>query len=112
MIRAVIDTAALRHNLSRVREFAPGSRVLAVLKANAYGHGIVTAATALAAADGFAVARLSEAVTLRAAGTTHRIVLLEGVLGAEELREAAQHQFELVVHQPEQIAQLEDWHGG
>lgn len=112
MIRAVIDTAALRHNLSRVREIAPGSRVLAVLKANAYGHGIVTAATALAAADGFAVARLSEAVMLRAAGTTQRIVLLEGVLGAEQLHEAAQHQFDLVVHQPEQIALLEDWRGG
>ena len=111
MIRAVIDTAALRHNLSRVREIAPASRVLAVLKANAYGHGMVTAATALSAADGFAVARLNEAVTLRAAGVTHRIVLLEGVLGAEQLHEAAQHQLELVVHQPEQIALLEDWHG-
>jgi alanine racemase len=49
-VRAVIDTAALRHNLSRVRELAPGCRVLAVIKANAYGHGIVMAAEALAAA--------------------------------------------------------------
>ena len=112
MIRAVIDTAALRHNLSRVREIAPGSRVLAVLKADAYGHGIITAATALAAADGFAVARLSEALALRAAGVTNRIVLLEGVLGTAQLHEAAQHQFELVVHQPEQIALLEDWRDG
>lgn len=111
MIRAVVDTAALRHNLSRVREIAPGSRVLAVLKANAYGHGMVTVASALAGADGFAVARLGEAITLRAAGHSHRIVLLEGVQGADQLREAAQHGFDLVVHQPEQIALLESWCG-
>ena len=109
MIRAVIDTAALRHNLKRVRGIAPGSKVLAVLKANAYGHGMLAAASALAGADGFAVARLSEATTLRAAGHAHRIVLLEGVQSAEQLREAADNDLELVVHQPEQIALLEDW---
>ncbi len=111
MIRAVIDTAALRHNLSRVREIAPQSRVLAVLKANAYGHGMQTVATALAGADGFAVARLPEAVALRAAGHSHRIVLLEGVQAAGQLREAADSDVELVVHQPEQIAHLEGWRG-
>ena len=111
MIRAVIDTAALRHNLNRVREIAPGSRVLAVLKANAYGHGMLAAASALADADGFAVARLPEAVTLRVAGHAHRILLLEGVQGPEQLREAAGNDVELVVHQPEQIALLEGWHG-
>lgn len=111
MIRAVIDTAALRHNLSRVREIAPGSRVLAVLKANAYGHGIVAAATALTDADGFAVARMSEAVTLRAAGFSQRIVLLEGIQGAGQLDQAARQELELVVHQPEQVALLEAWHG-
>ena len=112
MIRAVVDTAALRHNLSRVREIAPDSRVLAVLNANAYGHGMVTAASALAGADGFAVARLGEAITLRAAGHSHRIVLLEGVQDADQLSEAAGNGFELVVHQPEQIALLESWRGG
>ena len=111
MIRAVIDTAALRHNLTRVREIAPGSKVLAVLKANAYGHGMLAAASALAGADGFAVARLPEAVNLRAAGHSHRIVLLEGVQDALQLHEAADSAVELVVHQPEQIALLEDWRG-
>ena len=112
MIRAVVDTAALRHNLTRVREIAPNSRVLAVLKANAYGHGMVAVASALAGADGFAVARLGEAITLRAAGHAQRIVLLEGVQSADELSEAAHNGFELVVHQPEQIALLESWRGG
>ncbi len=111
MIRAVIDTAALRHNLSRVREIAPRSRVLAVLKANAYGHGIVAAATALTAADAFAVARPGEAGALRAAGIPHRIVLLEGVQCADELGEAAREDLELVVHQPEQLGLLEAWRG-
>ena len=60
--RALIDTSALRHNLARVRELAPRSRVMAVIKANAYGHGLETAAAALADADGFAVARIEEAL--------------------------------------------------
>ena len=55
LIRAVVDAAALRHNLRQVRRVAPDSRVMAVIKANAYGHGIVPAAKALADADGFAV---------------------------------------------------------
>ena len=79
LVRAIVDTAALRHNLGRVREMAPGSCVLAVIKANAYGHGIVPTAVALAGADGFAVARLEEGMALRAAGLRNRVLLLEGV---------------------------------
>ena len=109
MIRAVIDTAALRHNLSRVRELAPGCRVLAVLKANAYGHGMVPAAIALAGADGFAVARIEEAVALRSAGLPNRIVLLQGVQDKPQLEQAAHHGLELVVHQPQQLTLLEAW---
>jgi len=112
VIRAVIDTAALGHNLSRVRALAPGCRVLAVLKANAYGHGIAASARALAGADGFAVARLGEAVAMRAAGFRNRIVILAGVTSPEEMQCAAQNAIELVVHQPEQLALLEAWPGG
>jgi len=68
LIRAVIDTSALRHNLKTIRERAPGSRVMAVVKANAYGHGLIPTALALADADAFAVARLEEGLALRAAG--------------------------------------------
>jgi alanine racemase len=107
VIRAIIDTAALRHNLGRVRELAPRSRVLAVIKANAYGHGIVPTAVALAGADGFAVARLEEGIALRAAGLRHRVLLLEGVFGAEQLRQAADHDFDIMVHEPEQLDLLE-----
>lgn len=85
--------------------------MLAVIKANAYGHGIVTAARAFAGADAFAVARLEEAITLREAGCAGRIVLLEGVQDAHELEQAARHGFEPFVHMPAQIALLEAWRG-
>jgi alanine racemase len=111
VIRAIVDTAALLHNLGRVRELAPRSRVMAVVKANAYGHGSVPAAVALAGADGFAVARLEEGIALRAAGLRHRILLLEGVFGTEQLRQAAHHDFDILVHEAEQVALLESWHG-
>jgi alanine racemase len=80
---------------------------MAVIKANAYGHGLVPAARALAEADGFAVARLGEGLALRAAGLRNRILLLEGVFSAEQLAAAAQAQFELMVHSFEQLALLE-----
>ena len=110
-IRSVIDTAALRHNLARVREIAHGARVMSVIKANAYGHGLVPVARALAASDAFAVARLEEGLVLRDAGLTHRVLLLEGVLAPEQLAQARQQRFELMVHCAEQLALLEQ-HGG
>ena len=81
-IQASIDTDALRHNLGRVRALAPRSRVMAVIKANGYGHGIGTVARALGGADGLAVARLDEALALRDSGIESRILLLEGVFEA------------------------------
>jgi alanine racemase len=107
LIRAVIDTHALRHNLSVIRARAGSARVMAVVKANAYGHGLVPTALALGQADAFAVARLEEGLALRAAGITRPIVLLEGVFTATQLQEAAHHGLELVVHDALQIELLE-----
>lgn len=106
LIRACVDGAALRANLAVIRRLAPHSRVMAVVKANAYGHGLVPTALALAGADALAVARLEEAVALRAAGVRQPIVLLEGVVTAGQLAEAARLQLELVVHQYLQIQLL------
>src|SRR6202451_2492133 len=103
MVSATIDTGALRHNLQVIRRFAPQSRGMAVIKANAYGHGLVAVARALDAADAFAVARVDEGLTLRAAGIQAPTVLLEGVFDREQLDAAAAARFELVVHTPEQI---------
>jgi alanine racemase len=111
LIRAVIEPRALRHNLTTIRERARRARVMAVVKANAYGHGLVPTALALPDADAFAVARLEEGLALRAAGITQPIVLLEGVFAAEQLLEAARHGFDLVVHDALQVELLEEMSG-
>ncbi|MEO6078854.1 MAG: alanine racemase [Steroidobacteraceae bacterium] len=107
LIRAEVSAGALRGNLARIREAAPRSRVMAVVKANAYGHGLVPTALCLADADAFAVARLEEAIALRGAGVRKPIVLLEGVFDAGQLAEAARQNLEIVVHESEQLALLE-----
>jgi alanine racemase len=107
LIRALIDTQALRHNLNVVRARAHGARVIAVVKANAYGHGLASAALALQEADALAVARLEEGLALRAAGVSNRIVLLEGVFADSQLEDAAHEQLDLVVHDALQVELLE-----
>src|SRR5258708_10610253 len=106
MVSATVDSGALRHNLNVVRQWAPKSRVMAVIKANAYGHGLVAVARALESTDAFAVARVDEGLTLRSAGIKTPTVLLEGVFDREQLDAAAGANFELVVHTPEQIELL------
>jgi alanine racemase len=107
LIRALISGSALRANLKVLRQRAPGARIMAVVKANAYGHGLVPTALALPDADAFAVARLGEAIALREAGVAQPIVLLEGVFDAAQLAIAARLSFDLVVHHPDQLALLE-----
>ncbi len=106
MVSVTVDSGALRHNLQVIRRLAPKSRVMAVIKANAYGHGLVIAARALAAADAFAVARVSEGLALREAGIKTPIVLLEGVFDRQQLDAAAAADLQLVVHSPEQMELL------
>lgn len=103
LVSAAISSAALRHNLSIIRQRAPESKVMAVVKANAYGHGLAAVAQALGQADAFAVARIEEGLTLRKAGITQPIVLLEGVFDAEQLAAAAEARFELLVHGEPQV---------
>ena len=104
---ALIDLAALRHNLGVVRRRAPASRIWAVIKADAYGHGMERAAAALAATDGFAVARVEEALRLRAAGVAQPILVLTGALSQEETAAAQAHRLDLALHQSEQMTWLE-----
>jgi len=109
---ARIDLGALRHNLARVHAFAPGRRVLAVIKADAYGHGMLRVARALGDADAFAVARLDEALALRAAGIDKRILLLPGTASGAELERAAAAHIDLAVHHISQIEAIERAHPG
>lgn len=105
--QALIDLAALRHNYQLARQCS-GGKALAVVKADAYGHGAVICAQALQAeADGFAVACIEEALELRAAGITKPILLLEGFFEASELALIDQHQFWCVVHSLWQLDAIE-----
>lgn len=105
--RALIRLGALKKNLRVIRGAAPDAKVMAVIKANAYGHGMHAVATALKGADAFAVARLPEAVSLHESGIDKPIVLLSGVLTAVELDEAMQRGLQIVVHCVEQLELLE-----
>ena len=105
--RVVIDADAARHNLARVRALAPGARVLAVIKADGYGHGITRMARIFDGADAFAVAAIEEAVTIREAGIAKPIVLLEGPFEHAELELAAALGLDSVVHTEEQLDMLE-----
>lgn len=107
LIRAVIDTQALRTNLATLRRKAAGARIIAVIKANAYGHGLVQTALALPDADAFAVARLDEGTRLREAQIRQPVLLLEGVVDAADLAQAAHHRLDLVVHHADQLELLE-----
>jgi len=104
---ATIDLQAFQHNLQRVRESAASSRVISVIKANGYGHGMVRVAQALHSSDAFAVAKIEEAVTLREAGIAQPILLLEGFVDAAELEIVQQHAISVVVHHQSQIELLE-----
>jgi len=105
--RAVIALSALRHNLQRAREAAPHSRIMAVVKANGYGHGLVRAAEALSGADAYGVSSLDEAAELRDAGITAPIVLLEGFTRASDLSAVREYGVQCVLHHRSQLALLE-----
>lgn len=102
-----IDLNALNHNFQRVRQFSPHQFIIAMVKANAYGHGLVRVAKALTSADAFGVASLDEGIQLREVGIQKPIVLMEGLFNAEELPEVLAHNFTLVIHHPFHIQILE-----
>jgi alanine racemase len=108
--RALIDLDALRHNYRLARRLA-GGKALAIVKADAYGHGAVACARALEAeADGFGVACIEEALELRAAGIAKPILLMEGCFEASELPLVVEHNLWTVVGSPEQLAAVEAFH--
>jgi alanine racemase len=104
---AVLNQGAAQHNLAIVRRHAPKAKVMAVVKANGYGHGLVRIAEALRGADAFAVARVDEGVRLRNAGFDNRIAVLEGFTCDEELKLLLHHRLDAVVHSDMQLDMLE-----
>lgn len=106
-IKATFDLAAFNNNLAIARQYAGGAKVMAVIKAGAYGHGLLRAARAFADADGFALLELDDAVRLRDAGFRQRILLLEGFFDARELPLILHHGLSVMIHSAEQLARLE-----
>ena len=105
-IQATIHTEALRHNLTRVRQSAPDARVWAIVKANAYGHGLARVFEGLRGADGFALLDLDEAATLRGLGWRGPILLLEGVFEQRDLELCSRLDLWHTVHCSAQIDML------
>ncbi|MBU3694135.1 MAG: alanine racemase [Rhodocyclaceae bacterium] len=105
-LTARIDHAALRHNLALARALAPQSKLMAVVKADGYGHGLLRVARALRSADAFAVLTLDDAVALRDAGHVQPILLLQGFYEASELPEIAERGLAIVIHEASQLEAL------
>ena len=106
-ISATIKASALANNLGVVRKHAPSSKVWAVVKANAYGHGLVAAARALEGADGYAMLDFEEAIRLRLQGVKKPILLLEGFFKPQDVALLSEYDLTPVVHNIEQIEILE-----
>ncbi|WP_430233852.1 alanine racemase [Nitrosomonas communis] len=105
-IHARIDLVALQHNLCIARKHAQNARLIVVIKANAYGHGLLNIASALKTADAFAVLEIDAAVRLREAGIYQPILLLEGFFSEADLAIIRQYQLTTVIHHHEQLAML------
>jgi alanine racemase len=104
---ALINFDALKHNFQRVKHFAPDSKIMAVIKADAYGHGMLQCANALDQADGFAVAYISEAIELRNAGIQQPITVFQGFQNTQQLSQIQANNLSPVIYQSWQIDMLE-----
>ncbi|OOF69659.1 alanine racemase [Rodentibacter caecimuris] len=105
---AKISSVALKHNLQTIKQKAPNSKIIAIVKANAYGHGVVFVSSALEdIVDCFGVARLEEALALRSNGITKPILLLEGFFAEKDLPVLAVNNIQTMVHNAEQLIALQ-----
>lgn len=106
--RVVIDLEAVRSNLQTVKRYAPDQKIMAIIKADAYGHGLERIAKQLNEADAFGVACIEEAIRLRDAGITKSIILLEGFFSKEELQQLSDLEIQTVIHQINQLEMIEE----
>jgi alanine racemase len=106
-LQATIHVDAMQHNLAQVTARCPGEKIWAVVKADAYGHGLLRAMRGFAAADGLALIEIENAVRLRAEGWQKRLLLLEGFFDFSDLALISHHRLDTVVHSDEQLTMLE-----
>ena len=113
LCHARIDTSALRHNYAVLKQAADGKKLLLMVKANAYGHGLLNVANTLGSEmneqDAFGVARMSEAVQLRKSGIKNRVVVLSGAMSFNDWQLAQHLDIDLAVHNSEQLQSLQDF---
>lgn len=100
-----IDSTALQYNLNRVKQLAPTAKIVSMVKANAYGHGVKDCLAALKDTDAFGVACLQEALEIRALGYHQPITLIEGIFTEDEMQVVIDENIECVVHHQQQL----DW---
>jgi len=110
-IQAHLNQSALENNLRVARRAAPSARIMAVIKAEGYGHGLTRVAEALSDSDGFALLDIQDAVQLREAGFRQTILLLEGFFDVQELSVIAEYNLTCVIHSTWQIAMLDAYPG-
>lgn len=101
-----IDSDALQYNLNRVKQLAPHSQIVSMVKANAYGHGVKDCLAALDATDAFGVACLEEALEIRQLGYSQPITLIEGIFSEDEMQQVIEHKLECLIHQSQQVEWL------
>ena len=106
-ITATIHLSAIKHNYDIARQHGGSAKVWAVVKANAYGHGLAFAMRALQGADGLALVEVDGAIKIRESGWIRPVLLLEGFFHASDLPLVAHHQIDVAVHCNEQIELLE-----
>lgn len=105
--RVEISEDALLHNLARIKQYAPNQKVIAMVKANAYGCGLTSVLPSLEGrVDAFGVACLEEAMAIRATGSNTDCILFQGMFALDELPLIVEHQFQVVLHQPHQLQWL------
>lgn len=101
-----IDSDALQYNFNRVKQLAPDSKIVSMVKANAYGHGVKDCLAALDATDAFGVACLEEALEIRQLGYTQPITLIEGIFSEDEMTHVIEQKLECIVHHTQQVEWL------
>jgi alanine racemase len=106
--RVSIDLSAIRYNYQKLKTLSGDSQLIAVVKADAYGHGAIQVAKALPNADAFAVAAVGEAVSLRESGITQKILIMGGFISQAELQTCIDLQLDPIIHQQFHIDCLRD----
>lgn len=107
----LINLKAIRQNVKKVREYAPNAKIMAVIKVNGYGHGLLSMAQALNNVDGLAIARISEGVFLRKSGVTSKLLILSGFFSERQLNDIVEYSLDVVVHSVQQVEILKKYLG-